>query len=897
MVKRGKENMRRGLKKVFAAALAGAMAISTALVVPVTDIGAYVAKTETKAVSESYAAVPYNYAKLLQQSLYLYDANMCGGDVGSASLLSWRGNCHTSDRVSYRRSDGSYVSVDLTGGYHDAGDHVKFGLPQAYSAFVLGMSYDTNKDAFESASQTGHLRNITTRFADYFVKCTVLDKSGNNVEDFCVQVGQGGAGFDHGYWGAPEKQTGTNRPIYFAKRDNDPSTDVVCLSAAALAIHYKNFGGQKYLDTAKKLFAFAKRNSKANNRSGGTFYQSTSWEDDYALAATMLYKVTGDSQYLSDYNSLKSNGNVTNVYWPLCWNNTGIAVAYYNGNRNGLKHTNVSAGTLDGIYKHVNDWGSARYNTSLQYTSLLYDKLSGTNTYRSWAESQMNYLLGSNPRKVCYVVGFASNSSKYPHHRAASGYTGGPKGTTKQAHVLLGALVGGPTNGGYTDTADNYQCNEVAIDYNATLVAAAAAIYSGHKGEAVVDGSLYTDGPVTVFNGVDYAAVYDYKYYVNKYPDIKNAFGGDTFKTLQHFVNYGMKEGRQGIASFNVQSYKNAYVDLRNAFGNDLPNYYMHYVKYGKREGRKGTGVSAPVGSVTKLKGVDYSTVFDYKYYISKYPDIKKAFGNDDVKALQHFVNYGMKEGRQGKASFDVNSYARKYADLRHAFKNDLTKYYLHFMKYGSKEGRKATGQTTVVGYDTKLDGVDYSKVYDYNFYTNKYPDIKKAFGYDDTAVLRHFVNYGMKEGRQAKAGFQVQSYKNAYADLRGAFASDLPKYYLHYINYGAKEGRNKTTGVTTVSGYVTKLGGVDYSAVYDFNYYMNKYPDLKKAFGNDDIKALQHFVNYGMREGRVASKNFDPAFYKKTYGDLRKAFGNNNKDYYMHYIKYGKKEGRRGSK
>ena len=75
-----------------------------------------------------YSDISYNYAKLLQYSLYLYDANMCGPNVGSRSLLSWRGNCHTYDKTTYKRKDGKTVNVDVTGGFHDAGDHVKFGI-------------------------------------------------------------------------------------------------------------------------------------------------------------------------------------------------------------------------------------------------------------------------------------------------------------------------------------------------------------------------------------------------------------------------------------------------------------------------------------------------------------------------------------------------------------------------------------------------------------------------------------------------------------------------------------------------------------------------------------------------------------------------------------------------
>ena len=451
----------------------------------------------TEEILEADNADEFNYAKLLQYSLYFYDANMCGADVSETSLLNWRGNCHTFDETTYTRSDGTTVSVNLNGGFHDAGDHVKFGLPEAYAAFVLGMSYDTNKEAYKAAKQTGHLKNLTTHFAEYFVNCTVLNSSGSSVEAFCCQVGQGGGGYDHGYWGAPENQTNSNRPIYFTSA-SDPSTDIVCLSAAALAMQYKNFGGERYLTTAKMLFDYAKSNSKNTNQCGQEFYPSSAWEDDYCLAALMLYKVTGDSAYLNEFNQYKDNSNAQKPYWPLGWDNVGPAVAYYNNNISALS-TIMSIGggtTFSDGFRCLSSWGSARYNTSMQYTGLMYDKLTGSSTYKSWATTQMNYLLGNNNASRCYIVGYNSLSSKYPHHRATSGYEGGPKGTTTQAHVLLGALVGGPKeDGSYTDSADDYQCNEVAIDYNATLVAASAALYQLYQSDSsqVVDSAYYID--------------------------------------------------------------------------------------------------------------------------------------------------------------------------------------------------------------------------------------------------------------------------------------------------------------------------------------------------------------------------------------------------------------------
>lgn len=158
-----------------------------------------------------------------------------------------------------------------------------------------------------------------------------------------------------------------------------------------------------------------------------------------------------------------------------------------------------------------------------------------------------------------------------------------------------------------------------------------------------------TENGVWEINGVDYTAVFDGSYYVNKYPDVKAAVGTDLWMAFHHFLNYGMAEGRQGKETFDVNSYRNQYADLRAAFGNDLKSYYMHYIANGKKEGRAGTGCKTLQGAVTVYNGVDYSAVFDYNYYISNNSDIKAAFGNDDVAVLAHFVNYGMSEGRTAK--------------------------------------------------------------------------------------------------------------------------------------------------------------------------------------------------------------------------------------------------------
>ena len=196
----------------------------------------------------------------------------------------------------------------------------------------------------------------------------------------------------------------------------------------------------------------------------------------------------------------------------------------------------------------------------------------------------------------------------------------------------------------------------------------------------------------------------------------------------------------------------------------------------------------------------------------------------------------------------------------------------------------------------TVYNGVDYSAVYDFQYYLNNNPDIKAYYGdHNDAAVLSHFVNYGMTEGRIAKESFNVQIYRLNYADLRDAYGDNMRLYYRHYMIQGQYEGRNATTlNSESVVGETT-YNGTDYSAVYDYQYYLKNNPDIEAYFGDGNDRAvLQHFVNYGMSEGRIAKSTFNVQFYKNAYADLRDAFGDNLQRYYWHYIVQGQYEGRK---
>ena len=152
---------------------------------------------ETNPDVADYYETDNNWAKLLQYTLYFYDANMCGTKVADNTLLSWRGNCHTYDaKVPMQSIDTNHTGtnlpasfikenkdildpdgdgyIDVSGGFHDAGDHVKFGLPEAYAASVVSWGYYEFRDAYTKTGQDKHVETICRYFCDYFMNSTEM---------------------------------------------------------------------------------------------------------------------------------------------------------------------------------------------------------------------------------------------------------------------------------------------------------------------------------------------------------------------------------------------------------------------------------------------------------------------------------------------------------------------------------------------------------------------------------------------------------------------------------------------------------------------------------------------------------------------------------------------------
>lgn len=172
---------------------------------------------------------------------------------------------------------------------------------------------------------------------------------------------------------------------------------------------------------------------------------------------------------------------------------------------------------------------------------------------------------------------------------------------------------------------------------------------------------------------------------------------------------------------------------------------------------------------------------------------LMKGDKGDAVKKLQENLNYlgypcGIADG-----SFGVKTET--------ALKNFQKAYKLTVDgKYGSTSKKtlenaveKKKNATTTSTKKFVHNNLDYSLVFDPIYYSNKYSDLKAAFGINATKLFEHFIEYGRVEGRQAISTFNPVVYKNRYPDLQDLFEDNMISYYNHYIIYGFQENRKAT--------------------------------------------------------------------------------------------------------
>ena len=438
----------------------------------------------------------YNYGEALQKAILFYELQR-SGDLPEETRCNWRGDSGL--------TDGADAGLDLTGGLYDAGDHVKFNLPMAYTASTLAWSVYESRDSYEESGQLVYIEDSIRWINDYLIKCHPEE----NV--FYYQVGDGSA--DHSWWG-PAEVMQMNRPSYKVDMNN-PGSTVSAGASASLASCSVIFAdtdadySKECLEHAIQLYEFAaSAKSDAGYTAANGFYTSHSgFYDELTWAAAWLYIATGDDSYLTDAKTYFAQAD-TNPKWAHCWDNVSIGAATLLAVETGdVTYTKLVEDNLDFWTTGLNgeritytpqglawldSWGSLRYATTEAFVALVYSESdvcpdNKKDTYYDFGVAQVNYALGDTGRS--YLIGFGEDYPQNPHHRTAQGSYSNNMNEPKEArHTLYGALVGGPdSNDGYQDEVSNYINNEVACDYNAGIVGALACLYEDFGGQTLVN--------------------------------------------------------------------------------------------------------------------------------------------------------------------------------------------------------------------------------------------------------------------------------------------------------------------------------------------------------------------------------------------------------------------------
>ena len=459
------------------------------------------------ALTVSAADFSANYAEAMQKSLYFYECQQAG-PLPDWNEVEWRADSTMTDEV--------------TGGWYDAGDHLKFTLTNAYSATMLGWGLLQYPDGVKDCGELTEYRNNLQFVLDYLVKCDLGDK-------IVYMIGDGS--FDHVWWGAAEMYMAkyelmkgeTERP-YFTCNDSCIEAQM----AAALCTGYLCFKdsdpdkAQEYLDHATACFERADKNrSIGDDPAERSYYEITTFYDDLFFAANWMYMATGEQKYLdlckTDYIPNLGKESQSDEYkftWGHCWDDTQqggtLLYAINTGDatwkeqfRKHLEYWTTGYGgkqithTPDGL-AWLFQWGSLRHATTTAFLAyvavdeLFADDAALSTKYTKFADDTMNYCFGDNSKNFSYVVGMGDEYPQAWHHRTSSGAwndkwsnIGQTEGEDAKphAHILYGALVGGPDQqDGYSDKIGDYQYTEVAIDYNAGYTAALCAMVQKYGG-------------------------------------------------------------------------------------------------------------------------------------------------------------------------------------------------------------------------------------------------------------------------------------------------------------------------------------------------------------------------------------------------------------------------------
>ncbi|XP_060815983.1 endoglucanase E-4-like [Bombus pascuorum] len=427
-----------------------------------------------------------DYARVLELSLLFYEAQR-SGKLPENNRIPWREDSALDDR--------GLNGEDLTGGYYDAGDFVKFGFTMASTTTLLAWGAVSWPEAYNAAGQLDELRKAIKWATDYFIKCHVSEYV------FYGQVGD--FSLDHTFWGRPE-ELNTTRPAYKIDPEH-PGSDLAGETAAALAASsmvFRNHDPEysaKCLKHAKELYKFANEYRGLYHeaiRGAAQYYESTDYGDELAWAAVWLFKATNDTMYLEDaehhYQHFHLKERPNEFFYNKKVAGVQVLLAQMTGQP---EYQNAARAFCDFSVRqqkrtpkgllYIDKFGTLCHAANVAFVCLEAADSPGIGDpqeYREFAEQQIYYMLGGGGRS--YVVGWGRNPPKQPHHAASScpdrpAVCGWPEfdKDAPNPQILYGALVSGPDEADkFHDHREDYVYTEVTLDYNAGFTSALAGL-------------------------------------------------------------------------------------------------------------------------------------------------------------------------------------------------------------------------------------------------------------------------------------------------------------------------------------------------------------------------------------------------------------------------------------
>jgi endoglucanase len=378
------------------------------------------------------------YAELPDELLEFMRQQRCGYNPWVDAV------CHSFDgRTAYGPMPaGSYI--DARGGWHDAGDLLKYLLTSSNATAQMLLAYQLRpshfQDRFNSFGQPG-----ANGIAD------VLDEARWGL-DWMLRLHpapdqlyhQVADDRDHRGWRLPQNETvdygwgaGSYRVVYFAdgkpqglREFKSESTGVANLAgryAAAMALGYQTWKNDPklrdyaatLLRAGKEVYAMgkAKEGVQQGNSYGAPYrYEENTWADDMEWGAAEMFRATGERKYLGDavrYARLAADESwmgkeQTKHYQYYPFMNLGhfrlYALVDANTRRQlaGYYHTGLER-TLEASRNNPYRigvpfiWCSNNLVVALATQAVMYERMTGDSRYRDFAAKQIDWLLGRNP--------------------------------------------------------------------------------------------------------------------------------------------------------------------------------------------------------------------------------------------------------------------------------------------------------------------------------------------------------------------------------------------------------------------------------------------------------------------------------------------------------------------